>query len=174
MQRYFSHICDGTDVQADWKRRCTYGRASNAIDISQGSLTCPSYTDKGPPSLYGDSDTPPNFVAFYDTLGIRRTYSRLKPPASPQGQRPARPSCFYHWPKNTNLVEDVVVEIPLSCFKAEVKNISANQRPGRQFCFSDRPEEHKLGRGRWYLASCQIFVEFRSEEKSKMSQPCRG
>ena len=37
MQRYFSHICDGTDVQADWRRSCTYGRAPNAIDISQGS-----------------------------------------------------------------------------------------------------------------------------------------
>ena len=34
MQRYFSHICDGTDVQADWRRSCTYGRAPNAIDIS--------------------------------------------------------------------------------------------------------------------------------------------
>ena len=41
MQRYFSDICDGTDVQADWRRRCTYGRAPNAIDISQGSLMCP-------------------------------------------------------------------------------------------------------------------------------------
>ena len=30
MQRYFSHICDGTDVQADWRRNCTYGRAPNA------------------------------------------------------------------------------------------------------------------------------------------------
>ena len=40
MQRYFSHICDGTDVQADWRRNCIYGRAPNAI--SQGSLTCPS------------------------------------------------------------------------------------------------------------------------------------
>ena len=28
----------------------------------------------------------PHLVAFYDTLGIRRTYSRLKPPASPRGQ----------------------------------------------------------------------------------------
>ena len=26
-------------------------------------------------------------VAFYDTLGIRRTYSRLKPPASGRGHR---------------------------------------------------------------------------------------
>ena len=34
MQRYFSHICDGTDVQADRRRSCTYGRAPNVIDIS--------------------------------------------------------------------------------------------------------------------------------------------
>ena len=43
--------------------------APNALDISQGSFTCPSYTDTGPPFLYGDSDTPPHLVAFYDTLG---------------------------------------------------------------------------------------------------------
>ena len=41
MQWYFSHIYDGTDVQADW-RSCTYGRAPNAMDISQGSLKYPS------------------------------------------------------------------------------------------------------------------------------------
>ena len=40
-QRYFSHICDGTDVQAAWRRSCTYGRAPNTIDISQGSLNVP-------------------------------------------------------------------------------------------------------------------------------------
>ena len=40
-------FCDGTDVQADWRRSCTYGRAPNAIDIPQGSLTSPSYTDTG-------------------------------------------------------------------------------------------------------------------------------
>ena len=34
MQRYFSHVWDGTDVQADWWRSCTYGRVPNAIDIS--------------------------------------------------------------------------------------------------------------------------------------------
>ena len=28
----------------------------------------------------------PNLVAFYDTLGIRRMYSRLKPQASPRGK----------------------------------------------------------------------------------------
>ena len=56
MQRYFSRIRNGI-----------------------GSLTCPSYTDTGPPFLYGDSDAPPHLNAFYDTLGIRRTYSRLIP-----------------------------------------------------------------------------------------------
>ena len=77
-----------------WRHRCAgglkkklyhYRRVLNAIDISQGSLTCPSYTDTGPPFLYGDSDTPPHLIAFYDTLEIRRTYSRLKPPASSRG-----------------------------------------------------------------------------------------
>ena len=36
-------------------------------DISQGSFTCPSYTDTGQPFLNGDSGTPPHLVAFYDT-----------------------------------------------------------------------------------------------------------
>ena len=43
-----------------WRHRCEGGLKkklyirsdSNAIDISQGSLTCPSYTDEGPPFLY--------------------------------------------------------------------------------------------------------------------------
>ena len=59
MQQDFSLKCDGTDVQADWRRSCTYGRAPNAIDISQGSLTWPSFTVTGPTFLYGDSDIPP-------------------------------------------------------------------------------------------------------------------
>ena len=58
-------------------------------------------------------------------------------------------------PKNTNLVEDFEILlpvkfpcIPFSGFRGEVENASANQRPGRPSCFSDRPEKHKLGRGR--------------------------
>ena len=41
------------------------------IDILQGSLMCLSYTDTGPPFLYGNSDT---------LAHLRRTYSRPKPP----------------------------------------------------------------------------------------------
>ena len=68
-------------------------------------------------------------------------------------------------PKNTNLVEDVEILlpvkfrwIPFSGFRGEVENVSANQRPGRPSCFSYRPEKHKLGRGRWDLASCQVSL----------------
>ena len=45
-------------------------------------------------------------------------------------------------PKNTNLVEDVKTLLPvkfrgnpLSGFRKEVENVSANQRPGRPSCF---------------------------------------
>ena len=68
-------------------------------------------------------------------------------------------------PKNTNLVEDVELFllvkfrwIPFSGFRGEVENASANQRPGRPSCFSDRPEKHKLGRGHLNLASCQVSL----------------
>ena len=62
---------------------------------------------------------------------------------------------FLIGPKNTNLVEGVEILLPVkfllilfSGFRGEVENVSANQRPGRPSCFSDRPEKHKLGRGR--------------------------
>ena len=49
-------------------------------------------------------------------------------------------------PKNTNLVEDVEILPPVkfcwnrfSGFRGKVNNVSANQRPGRPSCFSDRP-----------------------------------
>ena len=67
MQWYFSHICDGTDVQADWRRSCTYGRAPN---VHEHGTTLFIWWFRHPPHL----------VAFYDTLGIRKTYSRLKQP----------------------------------------------------------------------------------------------
>ena len=58
-------------------------------------------------------------------------------------------------PKNTNLVEDFEILLPvkfhsilLSGFRGEVENVSANQRQGRPSCFSNGPEKHKLGRGR--------------------------
>ena len=68
-------------------------------------------------------------------------------------------------PKNTNLVEDIEILlpvkfrlIPFSGFRGEVENVSANQRPGRPSCFSDRPAKHKLGRGRLDLPSCKVSL----------------
>ena len=41
-------------------------------------------------------------VAFYDTQGIRRTYSRLKPPASPRGSKLLFEPICYHKLKYPN------------------------------------------------------------------------
>ena len=82
--------------------------------------------------------------------------------------------CLLISPKNKNLVEDVKILlpvkfcwIPFSGFRGEVEKVSANQRPGRQSCFSNRPKKHKLGRGRWDLASYKFrwipFSGFRDE-----------
>ena len=68
-------------------------------------------------------------------------------------------------PKNTNLIEDIEILlpvkfrwIPFSSFRGEVENVSANQRPRRPSCFSDRPEKHKLDRGHWDLTSGQVLL----------------
>ena len=54
-------------------------------------------------------------------------------------------------PKNTNLVQDVEIflpikfhRIPFSGFRGEVENVSASQRPGRPSCSSDQPENTHL------------------------------
>ena len=47
---------------------------------------------------------------------------------------------------------------------------------GGHLVFSDRPEKHKHGRGRWDLASCQVSlnsVQRFLEKRSKMCQPIR-
>ena len=100
-------------------------------------------------------------------------------------QSEARAAIFFLiGPKITNLVEGIESLLPIkfrgikiSGFRGEVKNVSANQRPGRPFSFSDRPEKHKLGRGRLDLASCQVSLNIvqRFQRRSQnMSQPIRG
>ena len=81
-------------------------------------------------------------------------------------QRPGQPFCFFPIGlQNTNMVEGIesllpvkFCWIPFSGFFREVENVSANQRQGRPFCFSYLPEKHKLGRGRWDLASYQVSL----------------
>ena len=70
---------------------------------------------------------------------------------------------FQIGPKNTNLVEDVEILlpvkfrwIPFSGSRGEVENASANHRPGRPSCYSNRPGKHKLGTVRWDLTSYQV------------------
>ena len=85
---------------------------------------------------------------------------------------------FFLSAKNTNLVEDVEILLPVkfrwfpfSGFRGEVKNVSANQRPQRPSCFSDRFEKHKLGRDRWDLASCQVSLNS-VKQFQRRSQKC--
>ena len=89
-------------------------------------------------------------------------------------------SCLLIGPIKTNLVEDneiilsiIICCIPLSGFRGEVENVSANQSP----VFSGRHEKTQTWKRT--LRSCFLssFVEFRSvvsEEKSEMSQPIRN
>ena len=71
--------------------------------------------------------------------------SKMSQPISGQGGH----FVFPIGPKNSNLIEDVKILLPIkfcwnpfSGFRGEVENVSANQRPGRQFCFSDRSEKN--------------------------------
>ena len=58
---------------------------SQATDILQDSLTCPSKHRHGTHLFTVIPTNRPISVAFYDAQGDRRTYSLLKPPGSPWG-----------------------------------------------------------------------------------------
>ena len=88
-------------------------------------------------------------------------------------------------PKNTKLVEDIEILLPVkfrwikfSGFKEEVENVSANQRPGWPSRFSERPEKHRLGRGHWDLAPCQVSMNsvqrFQRKSRNCLSQSEAG
>ena len=80
MNQYFSLIYDGTDVKADWRRSCcTYVWAPNAIYIFAGFFNVPVLHRHWTNLFKRWFRHTAHLVAFYDTLGIRRTYSRLKP-----------------------------------------------------------------------------------------------
>ena len=106
------------------------------------------------------------FTVYFKQEAQRATYR------APEYNVPAfwqisqgRNFCLLIGLKNTHLVEDVEILlpvkfrwIPFSGFREEVENVPANQRPGQPSYFSDRPEKHKLGRGRGDLASCQVSL----------------
>ena len=68
------------DVQADWRSCWTYGRVPNAIDISSGSLTCPSKHRHGTTLFIRWYRHTAPFSRLLRALGIRRTHSWLKRP----------------------------------------------------------------------------------------------
>ena len=142
------------DVQANW-RSWTYGRDSTP-------LTFRRVLKRASPS----TDTGPTFLRLLQQEAQRATYLAPEYNVPPFWQISQDGNfCLLISLKNTNLVEDVEILlpvkflwIPFSGFREEVENVSANQRPGRPSCFSNRPEKHILGRGRWDLASCQVSL----------------
>ena len=116
-----------------------------------------------------------SFVEFRSAVSEKK--SKMFQPIRGQGGH----LIFPIGPKNTNLVEDIDIlfptkfcRIPFSGFREEVENVSVNQRPGRPSCFSDRPEKHKLGRGRLEFASCQVtlnsVLRFQRRNRKCLSQ----
>ena len=100
-----------------------------------------------------------SFVEFCSA--VKEDKSKISHPIRGQGGH----LVFPIGPKNTNLVEDVEILLPMkfrwilfSGYRGEVENVSANQRPGRPSFFTDPPEKHKLGRGRWDLVSYQVSL----------------
>ena len=94
--------------------------------------------------------------------------------------RPRRTFLFTDLPEKKNLVDDVenllpvkFRWIPFSDFRGKVENVSANQRPGWPFCFSDWPKNHKLGRGRYELASCEVWLNS-VQRFQRRSRKCLG
>ena len=104
------------------------------------------------------------------SLNSVRRFQRRSPKMSQPIRGRGRHFVFPLGPKNTNLVEVVEILLPVkfrwilySGFREEVKNVSANQRPGQPSCFSDRLEKRKPGillpfKFRWFL-----FRGFRGE-----------
>ena len=99
-----------------------------------------------------------SFVEFHSAVSEK---SKMSQAVGGQGGHLAFPIS----PPKTNLVVDNEILRPvkfrwilLSSLREEVENVSANHRPGRPFCFSNRLKQHKLCRGHWDLASCQVSI----------------
>ena len=116
-----------------------------------------------------------SFVKFRSAVPEEK--SKMSQPIRDQGGH----LVFPIRPKNTNLVEGLEILlpvrfrcIPISGFRGEVENVSANQKPVQPSCFSDPPEKHKLGRGPWDLASCQVSLNsvqrFQRKSRKCLSQ----
>ena len=83
MQQYFSYICDGTDVQADWRSGLRLGSQCHRHFV--GFFNMPSKHWHGATEkLPHFSETAPFQSPFTTRMGIERTYSRLKLQRSPR------------------------------------------------------------------------------------------
>ena len=82
--------------------------------------------------------------------------------------------------KNANLVEDIEILLPVkfrwilfqSVISEEKSKMSKSIRcQGGHFVFSNRPDKHKLGKGHWDLAYCQVLLNA-FQKFHRRSQKC--
>ena len=67
------------------RRSLTYGRAPNAIDISKGSLPCPSKHRRRGHPIYGYSKKPHHLVAFLRNAEDMEELYLILNPRDPHG-----------------------------------------------------------------------------------------
>ena len=62
----------------------------------------------------------------------------------------------------------------IPCTRVQCASTDLTDLPERPSCFSDQPEKHKLGRGRWDRASCQVSLisvqQFQRKSRKCISQ----
>ena len=94
----FNVTCNDISVIYVTAHRCA-GGLKKKLDLRSGSqryrhfvrfFNVPVQAPTRGHHFYGYSEKLPYLVAFYDTLGIPRTYSHLKPPGSPWGDNKVR------------------------------------------------------------------------------------
>ena len=89
-------------------------------------------------------------------------------------QRPGLPSCFSDWSEKHNLVEDVEILLPVQQFQRRSQKCRSKSEARAAIFPIGRKNTNLVEDVEILLPVLSSFFEFRSEEKSKMSQPIRG
>ena len=112
-----------------------------------------------------------SFVEFHSAVSEEKL--KMSQPIRGQG----RHFVFPIGPKNTNLVEDIEILLPVKFCSVVSEEKSKMSQPirgqGGHFVFSNRVEKHKLGRGCWGLASFKVSLKS-VERFQRRSQKCPG
>ena len=127
------------------------GRGSWYLDSGQVSLNSVQRFQSRSQKCLSQSEARAAILFFFRSSRKIRSQRRSQKCLTQLEARAAILIVFLIGPKNTNLVDDVEILLPVkfrwilfSGFRREVENDSANKRPGRPSCFSEWPEKQTL------------------------------